>query len=286
MYVVDSKLGQSFWPYALMYSVFIKNRIPHSSLDGEIPFQLLFNKTYDYKLIKRFGSSVIYLRDDENLNKFDAKGSEGIFLGFPMDHNSFFIYSIEKKKVLVRKHVKFLDEEKPNVFEPVAQDYNIVRDILSKPLVEDELIYSNSDNDYLHEQISENDLNQSAESIDYDPAQILQQHLNDNHSNRDTIITPTATADTHSLTDLNTTHTTTDTQPSTLDSQATPQKGDTFDLTKSQFKQFTNRFPDCKLQFVQPINTGKRKCKARYTVNSICLPRNATQAKNSKQSNE
>lgn len=52
----------------------------------------MYDKLFNYKNLKMFGSKVIFLIDDKQTNKYEAKGEEGIFLGYPTDFDTYFIY--------------------------------------------------------------------------------------------------------------------------------------------------------------------------------------------------
>eukprot|EP00924_Labyrinthula_sp_SR-Ha-C_P010309 snap_masked-scaffold_23-processed-gene-2.27-mRNA-1 protein AED:1.00 eAED:1.00 QI:0/-1/0/0/-1/1/1/0/60 len=54
--MINAKLDDSFWGYAMNYAEFIKNRYHQSSLNDEIPFEKYYKKESRVKNLKIFGS--------------------------------------------------------------------------------------------------------------------------------------------------------------------------------------------------------------------------------------
>ena len=70
--LIESGLDISFWPFALLHAVYIKNPFPHKALDGDIPLEVFYDIVIDYFKIPKFGCSVIYLVDDTaEITKFE-----------------------------------------------------------------------------------------------------------------------------------------------------------------------------------------------------------------------
>ena len=80
--IQSSNLPVHLWPYAILHSAFIKNRLPHSSIDGKVPYELFYNKKAEYKDVKRFGEKVIYISHNRE-NKFKSRNDYAHFVGYP-----------------------------------------------------------------------------------------------------------------------------------------------------------------------------------------------------------
>lgn len=106
--LLTAQLGASFWPYALMYAIFILNRIPNAAIGFRVPYELFFNKKVSYNWIKLFGSRVVYKEDSPD-NTFSPTGEAGIFLGYPLHVKGFYVYSPKLRKVIINRNVEFLN---------------------------------------------------------------------------------------------------------------------------------------------------------------------------------
>ena len=108
--LIGSKLPKSLWSYAVMYSVWLKNRLPHKALEGigKTPYEAVFGKKPDMSRAKEFGCKVfVKLGDDDKLN---PRSVEGTYLGPSMEtSDGFLVYWPRNGRVTVERNVKFLD---------------------------------------------------------------------------------------------------------------------------------------------------------------------------------
>ena len=87
----SSGLGPEYWTYALRMAVYIKNRLPHKSLQLT-PFQSFTGKKPDLSRLRIFGSRVRARRPGRRPAKLDSHSDSGIFLSFgATDANVYFI---------------------------------------------------------------------------------------------------------------------------------------------------------------------------------------------------
>jgi len=56
----DAKLSHKFWESAIDTANFIHNRLPHSSLNYSIPFEILHNTPVNYNFFRVFGCKVFF----------------------------------------------------------------------------------------------------------------------------------------------------------------------------------------------------------------------------------
>ena len=85
----QAHLPLSFWDYVVVSNVYLINRLPTPLLNGDIPYQKLFNKIPDYKFLKVFGCSWFPLLCPYNTYKFEPRSQKCIFLGYSMSHKGY-----------------------------------------------------------------------------------------------------------------------------------------------------------------------------------------------------
>lgn len=59
--MIGANLSINFWLQAVGYTVYSKNRVPHSSINGRIPMVEMFGEPVKYELMQKFGSLCIVL---------------------------------------------------------------------------------------------------------------------------------------------------------------------------------------------------------------------------------
>ena len=69
-------LGSEYWGYAMHHAVYLKSRLPHSSLHYKTPYELVNKVKPDMGNIRVFGSRVHFLHKSRNkkLDKMDNVG--------------------------------------------------------------------------------------------------------------------------------------------------------------------------------------------------------------------
>ena len=67
----SANLGPEYWTYALSQAVYIKNRIPHKSLNMT-PFQAITGRKLDLSHLRIFGSHIRAKRPGKRPAKFDS----------------------------------------------------------------------------------------------------------------------------------------------------------------------------------------------------------------------
>jgi dUTP pyrophosphatase len=82
--------GPEFWSWALLHSVYVKNRLPHRST-GLTPFLAYRGKKPSAKMLRIWGCRVIVRLPGKRPAKLDNHTATGIFLGFTgTDHNIYY----------------------------------------------------------------------------------------------------------------------------------------------------------------------------------------------------
>jgi len=107
-----TKLSDNFWDFAIQYSNYIYNKIPHSGIGNKIPDEVFYNKKANINHIKVFGCVTYYKNFEQNKQKFQPNSNKGIFLGFSEKRNSYIIMDFEDFKI---HHVReiYCEEDEP-----------------------------------------------------------------------------------------------------------------------------------------------------------------------------
>ena len=77
----SSNLGPEYWTYALTMAVYIKNRIPHKSIN-KTPYEAFTGHKPDLSRMRIFGSRIRAKKPGRRPAKLDSHSESGIFLGF------------------------------------------------------------------------------------------------------------------------------------------------------------------------------------------------------------
>lgn len=106
-----SGLPKSLWGYALIYSVHLKNRLPHKALEKTgkaTPYEVVHGEKPDMFKMTEFGCKLFVNGDPGD--KLDPRASEARYLG-PCNRISdrFFVYWPKRGTVTVERNIHFLD---------------------------------------------------------------------------------------------------------------------------------------------------------------------------------
>lgn len=106
----ESKLEQSFWGEAALYSAYLCNITSHKSLNGSTPFEMLFKTLPDVSKLRVFGCEAqIYVQNEARKKRLEKRPKMGIFV--EIENGLYRILDTEFRCVLVSEHV-IMDETK------------------------------------------------------------------------------------------------------------------------------------------------------------------------------
>lgn len=106
--LLQSYLPTSFWLEALTTAVYLVNRMPHSSLQFQVPYTILFHTPPDYMFLKPFECCCYPWLKPYVSNKLSPKSTPCIFLGYCPHTKGYKCYDPKANKVYVSRHVKFV----------------------------------------------------------------------------------------------------------------------------------------------------------------------------------
>jgi hypothetical protein len=110
--MIHSKnLAQHFWGEAKNIAYHIINRVYLRPETNKTPYEIWRGKYPTVKYFRTFGSKSYILRDNENLEKFDPKSDDGIFLGYSTNSRAYRVFNKRTKTVMETINVVIDDED-------------------------------------------------------------------------------------------------------------------------------------------------------------------------------
>lgn len=101
-------LPKSFWAEAVATAVYLINRMPTSSLDGDTPYHALFGKHAQLDHLRSFGCRAYAHYYDHERKKLDPKAWRGIMMGYDeYNRRVYRIFDPDTKKIHRTMHVTF-----------------------------------------------------------------------------------------------------------------------------------------------------------------------------------
>ncbi|XP_074347328.1 uncharacterized protein LOC141686177 [Apium graveolens] len=95
----ESNMPRKFWAEVVNTSCRVLNRVLIRPILLKTPYELLKNKTPNISYFRVFGSKCFILDTQNTRGKFDAKSTEGIFLGYSTTNKAYRVYNFIKHKV-------------------------------------------------------------------------------------------------------------------------------------------------------------------------------------------
>ena len=287
--LLEADLPLWMWPFAVLYAIYIKNRVPHKAIGSRIPIELFHDTTVDYSEIHTFGCRVEYLVDDEQKNKFEERSRDGVFLGIPNNYAAYYAYSTSKRKVLVRRHVKFLEHpenqldkksidlnhSEDHIFEYAeAEPTDLMRAIeqMNMKLVETEYVQEDSGQTQTKDQ-------QEPAGVNDDLPLLPGEDILNSKEQEEIGVDQLTVQEPEEHQDKNRQSVEQSSEQQVAQTEQPP-SGTELRLTKTQRKQMQERFPEMRMTFARPVNTkGRQPGAGIYVVNSITVPKNYNQIK-------
>lgn len=259
-FLTSSKLPEQLWPYAVLHATNVKNRLSHSSINYDIPYEKFFNEKVVCNDIHEFGEKVIFV-STKDAGKFRSNNDYGHYVGRPAGTNGWYVYVPSTGKVIIPHDVYFLShkfneipyngEKFTNLFDHELKDHESNLDIIDSDIL-------NSEDEFALCPLARNAFkstnNEITEPISLDI------------SLQDTAATINGLESDTVLDSFNNSNSSTEEMPT----------GEIF-LTAKEKVIFQKRFPNASLEFIAPTHTGKRNPPCKYLVNSITIPKSYQQ---------
>jgi hypothetical protein len=125
--IIDAKLPEWFWTFAIQAATHIKNRVPHSALPiHKTPFELWFQYKPNLSHLRLFGAHCTTRITPASGTKLSPRGEHGRHLGYARDARGYIVWipgpNGRGGSVKVRRDIKFHDHLLPDSVEPRSSD--------------------------------------------------------------------------------------------------------------------------------------------------------------------
>lgn len=100
-----------FWLEDLITTVYLANRLPHTALNFQIPYVLLFKVHLDYYALKPFGCACFPWLKPYDSHKLIPKSTTCIFLGHCSFSKGYRCSDPVTSKVYISRHVQFVEND-------------------------------------------------------------------------------------------------------------------------------------------------------------------------------
>lgn len=107
--LIAADLPPEFWPYSLHTAVYIRNRVPHRSLNGQTPYQKWFGRPPDLGHLRTFGCLAwpMLQYDQRENGPWAHQSVQGIMVGYGTHDGVYLIYLPDSKRVITSREVQF-----------------------------------------------------------------------------------------------------------------------------------------------------------------------------------
>ena len=96
----NKNVARNLWGEAVNTACHTVNRVYFRPGTKKTPYELWKGRKLAVKYFRIFGSTCFILKDKENVEKFDSRSDEGIFLGYPSTSKAYQVYNKRTMKVM------------------------------------------------------------------------------------------------------------------------------------------------------------------------------------------
>ena len=129
---------RNLWGEAINIACHTVNRVYFRPGTKKTPYELWKGRKPNVKYFRIFGSTCFILKDRENVEKFDSRSDEGIFLGYSSTSKAYRVYNKRTMKVMETVNV-VINESSDSNFEKGIEE--LTKEILPpEPRVIQEIV--------------------------------------------------------------------------------------------------------------------------------------------------
>jgi len=108
--IIESSMPKFLWAEAVNTANYLRNRCPSISLNGRTPYEKWTGKIPNLNYFKIFGSRMAIRNLEPQKDKFDARSSTGIFVGYSEISKAYRVWIPHKRRIEIARDVKIIDE--------------------------------------------------------------------------------------------------------------------------------------------------------------------------------
>jgi len=106
----DSGLSESFWPYFIQQAALVHNILPDAN--GNIPYDTVHGKQYDYQRLRRPGCLCYYLLPErDRASKLSPRALPAVHLGDDPERNGYKVFVPSLKRFTTSYHLVFNESQ-------------------------------------------------------------------------------------------------------------------------------------------------------------------------------
>lgn len=116
--IMQAKASQLLWPYAMSYLVYVKNRLPHGTINYQLPIlKFLPNEIVNLDKVKIWGCDAFPLEQKFKRGKFQSKTLHAAFIGYSYETHEYKLMLLDTLKIIKSRDVKFIENSFNNIRE-------------------------------------------------------------------------------------------------------------------------------------------------------------------------
>jgi hypothetical protein len=166
----EKNIGQTYWVEAIHTIVHVLNKAHLRPQSDKTPYELWFGRPASIKHFRVFGSKCYIKNNDENLDKYDDRADEGIFLGYATNSKGYRCYNKRLHKMVDCIDVK-IDEGIP-----AREVYSNESSTEDTAKVEDEQVQESENEDSESDEDSDTQTDSNQQSTTNSSSRIIQKN--------------------------------------------------------------------------------------------------------------
>ncbi|PKU70959.1 Retrovirus-related Pol polyprotein from transposon TNT 1-94 [Dendrobium catenatum] len=118
-----ASIPYKYWPDTVLTASYLINRMPSQNTKNKSPYQLLYNKTPDYSILRAYGCECFPWIPPQNRHKLAPRATSCIFLGYSPSYKGYKCLHPTNNKITISRHVTFHENVFP--FTQISQTHHI-----------------------------------------------------------------------------------------------------------------------------------------------------------------
>ena len=103
----SKKLAANLWPESMHAVAYINNRVPHSSIKLNTPFEAYFEHKPDVSNLRVFGSTAWARIPLDKRRDLQPQSIKCLFIGYPDEYKGLNLLDINTKHIIIKRRVNF-----------------------------------------------------------------------------------------------------------------------------------------------------------------------------------